>query len=685
MVAFLTPQNVFNTEPATGGDTGSHFYPLYALVKHGLPNLSLRVWNPGNLMGEPLLLHYFPGPYLIMAFLSLFMPLGLAFNLGTIAPLFAFPVCVMAGLKGLGYKLHTALLAALVSFVYVFNESHSMWGANAQSLLAGQFAHMYGIDFLFLLIGMIGWELRSERKYFLSSFLVMAIAVTHTYVFLLIPFFFLSFVVAFPFGLWKQRLKYLFWVGLFGFLLGLWFIVPQLLNATWTLRIPIKWAFTNVWKETVPVSLKIFAYLYGPLLLVLAFLSWKKIIAWKTLLNECAFWMIPVAASLGMFFFFPAIGLADIRAVPQIQHILVLFTAILFGMILERAKNQILWSVTILMVPLAFWWTQKNMTNYPHWVRWNYSSWTSKEKFKEVQSIVSQVKGSFSDPRMANEHHETLNEAGTPRVWELLPYFAKRSTMESLYVEATFTAPLVQWVQGRISLHPSCPARGEWVCPTLNFVGLEDPLKVLGVRDLILTTPEAFKQAESNSAFQLTAQSKNFHVYSIKEPMSLVELVKVEPIQTLSKSFKRDFMDWFYSWKKDKPTLIYSQQFSSIFKEKIAPPSIDCKPTVEVGYNIITLNTACPGFLHLLKFSYHPSWKASTADEIAPISPGFMAIVPSNNQVILRFGQSFSWWIAGMFSFLTGLLLLVHLWVEIKYPQRFAPFALFDKIFKTKT
>jgi hypothetical protein len=75
-ISFITPTTVWNTKPATGGDTGSHFYPLWVLVNESLPHWQIRTWNPGNLMGEPHLLHYFPGPFLLMAFLSIFMPLG---------------------------------------------------------------------------------------------------------------------------------------------------------------------------------------------------------------------------------------------------------------------------------------------------------------------------------------------------------------------------------------------------------------------------------------------------------------------------------------------------------------------------------------------------------------------------------------------------------------------------------
>jgi hypothetical protein len=57
IILFILPwKYIFSLEPSTGGDIGSHFYPLHAMLK----SYSLRPWNPGNLGGEPLLVHYFP-------------------------------------------------------------------------------------------------------------------------------------------------------------------------------------------------------------------------------------------------------------------------------------------------------------------------------------------------------------------------------------------------------------------------------------------------------------------------------------------------------------------------------------------------------------------------------------------------------------------------------------------------
>ncbi len=103
---------VLNPGPATGGDTGSHFWTLWSLVHHGISSGVLRPWNPGNMGGEPILLHYFPFSFLLMWVLALFVPIGMAFNLGTMLWAVFFPISMYACLRGTGNRFPIPILGA---------------------------------------------------------------------------------------------------------------------------------------------------------------------------------------------------------------------------------------------------------------------------------------------------------------------------------------------------------------------------------------------------------------------------------------------------------------------------------------------------------------------------------------------------------------------------------------------
>ena len=216
---------------------GSHFWPLYTLVNYGIPNFSLRTWNPGNLGGEPHLLHYFPLPYLMIAGLSTFVPLGMAFNFGTVFPIIALPICVYVCLRGLSLRFPMPLLGAVGSLLFVYNESYSMWGGNTLSTLAGQFAHGYALCFFLIGTALLSRSLSGACSLGWSGVAFAAVSASHGYVALIVPFcyFVLVFFPVDPLACsFQERLRRGAVSAMYGVLLSLWCVVPMVSNAPWT-------------------------------------------------------------------------------------------------------------------------------------------------------------------------------------------------------------------------------------------------------------------------------------------------------------------------------------------------------------------------------------------------------------------------------------------------------------------
>lgn len=661
-VSYLIPKTIWNTEPATGGDTGSHFYPLYVLVKHGLPEWSLRTWNPGNLMGEPHLLHYFPGPFLVMAALSLFLPLGLAFNLGTILPLLFFPVCVFIGVRSLRLTNSQSFFAACGSLIFLFNESYSMWGGNANSLLAGQFAHLYALNLFFLFIAAIQHDLARPNRLYLPTLLGALVAICHSYVFLLIPFFFLGLLIHQALQAKEERIpglfKYLFISGLVILSLSVWFWGPQVANAPWTTGNAMKWHFDDFWGTVFPPKWRELSKILFLLLPFILFWAGRRPDFAKKMTLLSSVCLTLIAVSFVFFYVFPKLGLVDARAIPHIQLFSFLLLFGLLGLTIHFFFRPRTAQILLIVLGLgSLYWAQTQVKNFPYWVQWNYSSWSKKTLYKETQDVFQFLRGDFSQPRVVNEHHPSLNAAGTTRVFEMTPYFAGRASLESLYQEATHTAPLTHWVQARISEKPSCPIRG-WDCPSQDFKGLANQLSLIGVQDLILTSPQAFEKIKESTDFSKVFSSESFQIHRLKKKVSLVEVLQ-SPVEDFQEPYQRRFYDWF---KNYNPT-------ESVFLIKNLPPEWtalstsgsgkNCLPEVVVDYNRIRLFTNCPERIHYLKFTYHPAWTVSNGVPLKMVSPGFMALVPKDSQVELRFGPQTSWVISLFWSLATLVALCV--------------------------
>ncbi len=404
---FFSPPDVLNNEPATGGDTGSHFWPLVTLVKEGLPHGEIRVWNPGNLGGEPHLTHYFPLPYLIMAFLSLLMPLGRAFNIGSILPVAAFPLCVYLSLRMWRVRFPIPALATLASLSYLYNESFSMWGGNALSTLAGQFAHMYANCFFILGIGAMGSALMKKRFPWLATFLFAAVLISHFYVALFLPIVFLSFLFFEKSEPMKERLRKLALSGVGSLLLSAWFVIPMLHNSKWNTAFGLKWSGSQLLQEAFPQLFWPFAIFTVLALLYFGIRRFQRSNPereWQVLfpMAICVF-----LAGFIYYFIFPPLGLVDIRVLPTMQLFLCLLAAVLAGLWMRRSMASVwVWFFVLPLGAVMFWWAAREIHNFPYWMKWNYSSWSAKTAYPDVKNLSDKIRGDFTQGLDRLRHSE---------------------------------------------------------------------------------------------------------------------------------------------------------------------------------------------------------------------------------------------------------------------------------------
>lgn len=674
------PLSALSADPATGGDTGSHFWPLVTLVKHSLPEFSLRVWNPGNLGGEPQLVHYFPLPYFIMAVISIFVPLGTAFNIGTLLPLLSLPFSVYFGIRLFGWRFPTPILATCSSLLFLYNESFTMWGGNTLSTMAGQFAHLYALNFLLLALGFLAWELRSLRFPLCSSFLFAAVNLSHGYIMLGLPIFFLSFLFLLKREFLKPQLLIAFSSGLFAILLSAWFIIPMQSNSKWTIPHSFKWQSSNLMAEVIPaIFYPVILALVVSILLLLIYE--RNCDIRKLLLQSFFFWLLPILGYIGYYFLFPTMGLVDARAFPQIELLTCLLSAIFLGSLLR--KNRIISSLLVVPLVCAFiFWVNSHVKIFPSWAKWNYSGWESKPAYRDLEKMYAHLRGDFSMPRVIYEHNQLSNLAGTERVFEMLPYFANRATMESVYLQASILAPAAFLLQAEVSKTPSCPF-SQFKCAPYDLSAARERLRLLGVGELILITPELREQAQKNDFIEEDGKYGSWNLYRIKEQPALVEVFSRTPLLSSDPEWKKLFYNWLKNYNPSEPMIVLDrgEELTAMQSLRAGDFSADsvwnagsgCKPELKVEFNRMHLKTNCPGKAHYLKFAYHETWKTDSGDEPFLVSPGFIGLIPSREEVTLTFGVSTIWSLAAMISI--AALLIVTLLASLLRGRRFKTYA----------
>ena len=74
----------------------------------------------------------------------------------------------------------------------------------------------------------------------------------------------------------------------------------------------------------------------------------------------------------------------------------------------------------------------------------------------------------------------------------------------------------------------------------------------------------------------------------------------------------------------------------------------------------ISFRVSEPGTPVMVRTSYFPNWKASGAEGPYRVSPNFMVVVPTDNEVTLSYGRSTSEWL-GLLMTLVGIGLTISL------------------------
>lgn len=123
--------------------------------------------------------------------------------------------------------------------------------------------------------------------------------------------------------------------------------------------------------------------------------------------------------------------------------------------------------------------------------------------------------------------------------------------------------------------------------------------------------------------------------------------------------FKARFFKWFGSYRPGQSRWLVragadsGPDLGSVPASQWVLPA-ECKPELSVDINELRLRTPCPGHAHILKFAYNPGMVALSGEPLFIASPGYIGLIPTSQEVVIRFGGRPGWvWadrISGLFA-----------------------------------
>ncbi len=682
LLYFFRPNLLFSLTTTAGGDTGAHHYPASYMINELLPHFRLTGWAPGWYAGMPMLTFYFPLPFLLIAILNVILPYTLSFKLITVLGTFLLPLTAYAFGRLLRFRTPFPQLAAAASVGFLLMESYSIYGGNILSTLAGEFGYSLSFALVWLFLGTLyrGMERRRYDWLFaLNGLILMALVLSHIVTTIAL--------VAIAPGLllivrrWRAAV-YLVAVFVLGFCLTAFWGLPFIDKLPWTAH--MAWNQLSQFKDLLPVDLRPAAAIgvLGMAYAVSRRDSKTLPLLWTSVTMVVLFYVLPDGrlwnARLLPFLYFSLFLWAAYGASWLVRPFLVMAEDLLA--LPPRVSRWLYapgWAVIVAAVVIMA------STTASGWIKWNYSGYEGKPTwpvYKQINDFIA----TLPPGRVMVEHSDKLDKFGTPRAFEIIPYWTPLPTMEGTLMEASFTAPFHFINQAELSVQASNAIVG------VDYPGRDTKrglthLQLMNIPYLMTITPEVTAEVTADKRSDLLAKFDEISIFRISGATGYVEVMKNKPVRVKAKD-AQEWRDLAVRWYKDEPSLrvpiIWDRGENALSSFTAITPQQAINPPVEpintdgevqmeqLDNEKLTFQTTAIGVPHWIKVSYFPNWKVQGADGPFVASPSLMMVIPRQREVTLTYGRTASNWVGQGLTVLGLLVVIVMGVLELRRWRR---------------
>lgn len=640
LVDYLRPSLLFLPTIAAGGDTPSHYPTAVWFYEQLLPRLRLQGWYPGAYAGQPLLLYYFPFAFLVMAALAPLTGMAVAFKLGTVLGIFLLPFLVYASARLMGFRFPAPLLAAASSLVFLFLEDNPIWGGTIASTLTGEFSYTYGIGLAILFLGVTYWAYSRGKGPWLPAAVLAATAMAHGYAVLWAGLSATYFLYAA-----RRPLRTLGWLAslaLVAFCLAGVLLLPLLADWRWTTPYDDAW-ITMTSRNIVP------RHLWPSVALAALTLAGTLLEARRRggpdhrllfLLHASLVGAVLAAAG-------PALGVIDVRFVPFAQLSACLAGGAGLGLLFARLAAPDLAALGLVLGVLPA--LDAHSEVLRPWIEWNYTGLEAKEQFPAFREMAGLLHGSLSDPRVVVEYSQQHEKAGSIRMYETLPLFSGRSTLEGVYNQASLQTHFVYYVTSELGESSPNPFRSVEYS-RFDTQGALQHLRLFNVSDVVALSPKLAEALAARPDVTACPKIPPYAIFHLRDHgPGYVEPLAYAPVRSPLKGWRDKAYRWFTRKPLSPAYLVFTDDPRVGIAEGdewLPPPAIPLPPGTEVHEKVeaeaITIETNRIGHPLLVKVSYHPRWRAEGADGPYLVSPALMMVVPRAPRVRLVYSGTWS-------------------------------------------
>jgi hypothetical protein len=640
LLDYLAPSLLLLPTLPAGGDFACHYPTAATFTGSLLPELRIHGWYPGAYLGHPLLLYYFPLPFLLMAALQPLLGLPAAFKITTALGVLLLPLLAYAALRLMDLAFPAPLLGASGALVFVLLEENPIWGGTMASTFAGEFAYTFGTGLALLFLGAVFRAWRRGAGPWMPAACLALTGLAHGYAVL-----WAGLCASYLLYPTRRPLKTLAWlaaVAALAFGLIAFWLLPLVSDWGWTTPFNDPW-ITIALKNLLPPLL----WPFFALAAVSTAVEIVSAVRGRGVEHRVLFLLHSALVAAALAAAGPELGIIDVRFMPFAQLALAVAGAAGLGLLLARAASRAL--VALALVLLAGLWADSRSSFLRYWAEYNYAGLEAKELWPAFQAMTQSLRGGLGDPRVAVEYHKEHEKAGSIRMYETLPYFTGRPTLEGLYNQASLHTPAVYYLASELGETSPNPFR------SLEFSRFDTDnalrhLRLFNARDVVALSQKLVSALDARGAdVERVAAFPPYTIFRLRGRFRYVEPLAYAPVRAERTRWREQSYRWFTRKPLSPAHLVFSDdpRFTTPLPDPwLAPPLVPLPAEVEVREVVeaerIRIETSRPGHPLLVKVSYHPRWKAEGADGPFLVSPAMMMVVPRQSSVTLRYGRDWA-------------------------------------------
>jgi len=667
----LTPTLLFTNTTTVGGDTPAHHYLASHLRDQLFHHGHIVSWADGWWCGFPMFQFYFCLPYALMAALGMIIPHNIAFKLVSVMGMALLPFCAWLAAQRARLPRPTALFMAIATLPLLFDGSHTMWGVNIYSTLAGMIANSISFAIMLLYVACAFRDAEDGVFRIRTVLLLCGLLASHFFTTLIAVLSLAMLPLLQPAGHRLQAARVITLEGLLAGLIMAWWLVPLVIKTPYAMDFGTNWE-VSFRRQFSPLHIALL-----PAVIVAVATGIRRRHAFTLMMA----WSL-VTALLLFRYGYTCISpvFVNVRLWPFIQYAWLALAALGLGALCTQ-RRAVEWAVLGILA-LALTTVVPQSHSIRGWATWNYEGLEKKAIWPLFQELTQPL--AHTPGRLAYDLHDGNNRFGSSRIFELVPHLTGKPILEGGLVNSALTSMFSYYIQGETS--DTCAGYPTIVQPaTFNWVHAVRHLELFNVKHFIARSPRT-QQAlrQDNAHWRLIKAAGGWELFEMTSHKGNLVFIPAHAPQAVSvRDWKAAAMAWMYTPAAlDFPFILLQPgqlppAGSSVLNSNDYRRCLDTLPADGQGAGFkaatnqtcitheeclpdgrLRFQTTAIGQPHIIKRSYFPNWKVYGADGVYMVTPGFLLVYPRQAEVELYYGRTPADNL-GMFMTLTGLILLL--------------------------